>query len=105
MIDLKSGSDPGQFLNDWTEKLASSDPTLRIKLTRDSRADLDRNLQGVHLLSMMGGMVSMLAATFIVFSSLSMGVSERQRVLAMLRAIGMLRRQVAGLVIFEGLAL
>ena len=40
------------------------------------------------MLSYLGGTVSMLAATFIVFSSLSMGVTERQRTLAMLRAIG-----------------
>src|SRR5205814_8312021 len=48
------------------------------------------------------GAVSMLAATFIVFSTLSMGVTERQRTLAMLRAIGAYRGQVARLVIIEG---
>jgi putative ABC transport system permease protein len=47
----------------------------------------------------------MLAATFIVFSALSMGVSERQRTLAMLRAVGAHKSQVAGLVVWEGLAL
>jgi putative ABC transport system permease protein len=43
-----------------------------------------------------------MAATFIVFSALSMGVTERQRTLAMLRAIGAYRMQIAGLVIVEG---
>ena len=47
----------------------------------------------------------MLSATFIVFSALSMGVSERQRTLAMLRAVGARRAQVAGLVVFEGMLL
>jgi putative ABC transport system permease protein len=44
----------------------------------------------------------MIAATFIVFSALAMGVTERQRTLAMLRAIGAYRSQVAGLVLIEG---
>ena len=53
----------------------------------------------------MGGTVSMLAATFIVFSALSMGVAERQRTLAMLRAIGMHKAQVGRLVVAEGMML
>src|SRR6476469_5997285 len=53
--------------------------------------------------SHLGGTVSMLAATFIVFSALSMGVSERQRTLAMLRAVGASRGQIGRLVLAEGL--
>src|SRR3712207_9344065 len=70
-----------------------------------SRREVDQNLQGVQALSYLGGAVSMLAATFIVFSTLSMGVTERQRTLAMLRAVGALRGQVAALVVGEGLLL
>jgi putative ABC transport system permease protein len=57
----------------------------------------------MHLLSYLGGTVSMVAATFIIFSALSMGVTERQRTLAMLRAIGMERSRVGWLVVIEGL--
>ena len=64
-----------------------------------------RIYRAVHLLSYLGGAVSMLAATFIVFSALSMGVTERQRSLAMLRAVGAVKSQIAGLVIFEGVLL
>jgi len=105
MINLAPGVNLEQFRTDWESKLAGIDQNLHLRLTRDNRKDLDRNLEGIHLLSMMGGVISMIAATFIVFSSLSMGVTERQRTLAMLRAIGTLRRQVAALVIFEGLLL
>ena len=59
----------------------------------------------MELLSYLGGAVSMLAATFIVFSALSMGVTERQRTLAMLRAVGATRGQVGSLVVVEGLIL
>lgn len=84
---------------------AAADPDLKVKLTRETREAVDRNLRGIKLLSYMGGMVSMLAATFIVFSTLSMGVAERQRTLAMLRAVGARRGQVGRLVVIEGLAL
>jgi putative ABC transport system permease protein len=53
----------------------------------------------------MGGAVSMLTAMFIIFSALSMGVTERQRVLAMLRAVGAERGQVFRLILLEGVAL
>ena len=66
---------------------------------------MDDNLPGLEVTSYLGGMTSMLAATFIVFSALSMGVSERQRTLAMLRAVGAYRWQVAELVVIEGLVL
>ena len=48
------------------------------------------------MLSYLGGTVSMLAATFIVFSALAMGVSERQRTLAMMRAVGAFRGAARG---------
>ena len=47
----------------------------------------------------------MLAATFIIFSALSMGVAERQRSLAMLRAVGAFKHQIGALVVYEGLLL
>jgi putative ABC transport system permease protein len=64
-----------------------------------------QKLEGLSVLSLLAGAVSMLAATFIVFSTLSMGVTERQRTLAMLRAIGAYRAQLGVLVVGEGLLL
>ena len=104
-IEFKSGTPFERFVDHWKPKLAAIDPLLKLKLTRDNRRDQDRNLEGFHALSYLGGTVSMLAAAFIVFSALSMGVAERQRTLAMLRAIGMFRGQIGWLVIYEGLAL
>ena len=105
MIDLTPKADLTKFVDRWNPRLAQIDPLLSIRLARDNRKQLDANLQGVKLLSYLGGAVSMLAATFIVFSALSMGVAERSRMLAMLRAVGALRRQIAGVVILEGLLL
>jgi putative ABC transport system permease protein len=62
-------------------------------------------LGGVRILSTLGSAVSMLAATFIMFSALSMGVMERQRTLAMLRAVGASRLQMGAIVTLEGVFL
>ncbi len=105
MIDLHDNADEAAFAARWKEKLAAIDPLLKFKLASDNRKEMEKNLLGLEVLSYMGGCVSMVAATFIVFSALSMGVAERQRSLAMLRAIGAYKSQLAKLVILEGLSL
>lgn len=47
--------------------------------------------------------LSILASAFIIFTTLSMGVSERARQLAVLRAVGLRRSQIAGLVLTEAI--
>ena len=104
-VDLKRGVDAGAWSKRWEPLIERHDPTLKIRLARDTRKEMDRNLEGIHLLSYLGGTVSMLAATFIVFSALSMGVAERQRTLAMLRAVGAHKAQIGWIVVGEGLLL
>ena len=101
-IELKDRNQASAFGAEWTAKIKTLAPDAKLKLSGQSRDMLAQNLQIVHLLSYMGGLISMAAAMFIVFSSLSMGVAERQRTLAMLRAIGAFKRQVAWLVVIEG---
>lgn len=105
MIDVKPGADVLKFAQRCRATLLVYDPLLQLKTTEENRAEMDRNLEGMHMMSYLGGMVSMLAATFIVFSTLSMGVAEQQRSLAMLRAIGAFKSQLARLVLCEGLVL
>ncbi len=104
-IQLKQGVDPEAFSQRWKPRLAAIDPLMQLKLTRENKKELDQMLGGVHMLSMLGSSVSMLAATFIMFSALSMGVMERQRTLAMLRAVGAAKSQLGLLVAIEGLLL
>ena len=105
LVELKSGDDLQKFADDWTPKLKAADPNIRLRLARTSKDQLENNLMGLTMLSAMGVSVSLVAAGCIVFSTLSMGVAERQRQLAMLRAIGALRGQIARLVVAEGLLL
>ncbi len=104
-ISVTTGTDLDELRDDLVAMMARGGITGEVRLTREQREELDRNLQGMGMLSLLGGAVSLLAATFIVFSTVSMGVTERQRTLAMLRAIGASRWQVARLVLGEGAAM
>lgn len=103
LIQLRGGVDAKAFEADWHQRLAARDAGLKLKLRSEIVGGLDQHLRGLRLLSYMSGAASMLTATFIIFSALSMGITERQRTLAMMRAIGATRGQVAKLVLLEGL--
>jgi putative ABC transport system permease protein len=105
LLALKPGVDVVAFDKEWEPKLEVVSPGLRIKSAMETKKQQDKQMASLDLLSYAGGVVAMLTATFIVFSALSMGVLERQRTLAMLRAVGVLRSRIAALVLIEGFAL
>ncbi len=105
LIDLRPGVNDDAFAERWKSRLSEIDPHMKIKPASESRKEVDKHLQGAELLSYLGGTISLLAATFIVFATLSMGVAERQRTLAMLRAVGATRPQIGSLVLLEAVLL
>ena len=105
LIDLKPNVDSDAFAARWKPIMAKQSPPLKMSTARESRKEIDKHMEGMRFLSYMGGAISMLAAMFIVFSTLSMGVTERQRTLAMLRAVGATRGQIARIVVLEGILL
>ena len=105
LVDLKPGEDQEAFAQRWEPRLAKMEPELRLRRSGQRRQEMQQGLGAVRFLSYMGGTVAMGAAMFIVFATLSMGVSERSRTLAMLRAVGAQRRQVGMLVVLEGMLL
>lgn len=104
-VNLHAGADFDAFESRWSKRLAQIDPGVHLRMRRKNAGDLEKNLRGVRIAAYLGGMVSMLTAMFIIFSALSMGVTERQRTLAMLRAVGAVRSQVFRLVTLEGIVL
>ncbi|MGD0388089.1 MAG: FtsX-like permease family protein [Tepidisphaeraceae bacterium] len=104
-VNLHGKADFDAFQKRWTARLAQVDPSLQLRMRRQNAGDLEKNLRGVQMAAYLGGMVSMLTAMFVIFSALSMGVTERQRTLAMLRAVGAVRSQVFLLVTLEGFVL
>lgn len=93
--------DADAFVGYWQQKLIAQSESLQIRLIREQRSELDRNLRGLKLASYMGSSVSLLAAAFIVFGTVSMGVAERRRQLALLRAVGAGRLLVVKTVLAE----
>jgi putative ABC transport system permease protein len=104
-VNLRNKTDFDVFQQRWTARLRQIDPNLRLRARRQSSGELEKNLRGVQIASYLSGTISMLTATFIIFSALSMGVSERQRTLAMLRAVGAVRAQIFQLVLLEAIVL
>lgn len=104
-LALRHGSDRAAFRARWEPKLQASSATL---LDVDALAEAmnqSATARATRNQSYAATAVSLLAALFIIFTALSMGVSERRRELAVLRSIGMSRAQVARLVALEALVL
>lgn len=104
-IDLHDAASDEGFVRRWQGRIEQLDKRFLIKTSRQRRAEIDRDLKWVEFLAMLGGTVSMLAAAFIVFATLSMGVAERQRTLSMLLAVGAAPWQIGATVVLEGLLL
>jgi hypothetical protein len=70
LIDLKPNVDSDVFAARWKPIMANQTPPLRMSTARESRKEIDKHMEGMRFLSYMGGGISMLAAMFIVFSTL-----------------------------------
>ncbi len=106
-VELKKGTEIDNFKERWQSKVASVGPSAKI-LTPE---DIERNIADMMNIDRVGqfrtmkyvaGVLSVLAAIFIIFTTLSIGVRESSRQFAMLRAIGMTRIGVSSIIIFEG---
>ncbi len=106
-VSLKPESDITQFRYGWSPKLAALSTPGQFQEAHDIEEALDESASAdnVRMQAHMATVVSMLAALFIIFSTLNMGVGERVRQLAILRAVGLTRAQIGGIVIMEGLFL
>jgi putative ABC transport system permease protein len=107
-IELKSGVNNADFKSKLSDMLIGLEKKVHFLEPADMRQSVQMSLRGGRHSPMMGNagsILAVLAAIFIVFTALSMGVQERSRQLSMLRAIGMTRFQIFMLVVCEGLIL
>ena len=102
-LDLVDSADADEMAAEIQQRVGPG--VYQIETAASRQRNFERNFAGLTVLSYLGGTLSMIAAVFIVFSALTMGVTERSRSLGMLRAIGATRGQIATLVIGEGVAL
>lgn len=91
----------------WGPRLDAAAPRARL-ITRDDIRELlaqSATTNAARMQAYAATGISLLAALFIIFSTLSMGVTERMRELAVLRATALTRSQTAGLIAVEALLL
>lgn len=112
LIDLKEGVSEEKFGERLTAEARRLEQPLHIETGADFQAQAS-------MFGAMGGRgggffplfrdvavnLAILAAMFIIFTTLSMGLRERSRQLAMLRAIGMTRAKVLAMIVVETMAL
>ena len=107
LLDLREGVELAAFRARWEERLGQLEPPVIL----GSLADVAENREqgwaanAVRAQAYSATAMALLAALFIIFTTCSMGVSEGQRELAMMRAIGLSRLQLARLVLSEALGL
>lgn len=103
----KAKSRHEQFRETWEKRVAAARPLASILGVEDIRTGIEEGMmaQRSRQQAWAATGLALLAALFIIFATLSMGVAERVRQFAIMRAVGLTRRQVACVIAFEGMIL
>jgi putative ABC transport system permease protein len=106
-VRLRPGKTVDQFRGGVAASLTAEGAAAELLLPEHIRGKLEGGFdaQGARKQAYFVTALSILASAFIIFTTLSTGVGERARQLAMLRAVGLRRSQVARLVLAEALVL
>jgi putative ABC transport system permease protein len=104
---LAPGVDVHKFRFGWGPKLAARDNPQQFQEDFDLEETLDEAEAARNMArqAYAATAVSMLLAFLMVFNTLNMGVTERIRQFALLRAVALTRRQVATVIVVEGMVL
>lgn len=106
-VALREGVTAEDFRQTWGPQLHGQVPSLNVLDFDAVRAGLKDNYSVSTELAQAYSATALaaLASVFIIFTTLSMGVSERARQYALLRSIALTRRQVGAMIVVESLLL
>jgi putative ABC transport system permease protein len=106
-VILKKGTTLVEFKQRWTDRLAQAAPPSILQSIQEVESELENSTTSdtVRAQAYSATGISLLAAVFIIFSTLSMGVDERIRQFAMLRAVTFTKAQVAAMIAMESVIL
>lgn len=104
-VRLKEGVDKKEFADSFREELKRSSAVVADTDSMIQRLSSDRSVRSQKDSAEMSVWLVLFSCVFIIFTTLSIGVSERTRRLALMRALGMSRMQIALLIAGEGLFL
>ncbi|TWU10928.1 ABC transporter permease [Allorhodopirellula heiligendammensis] len=106
-VAMNPEADVTQFRFGWAPRLSSYATPLQFQEAFEIEEALDQAAaaENVRLQSYAATAVAMLVAVLVIYCALSMGVTERIRQYAVLRAVVFTRTQIGLLVLMEGIAL
>ena len=106
-IGLKRGIKASEFVTAWSERFAAQQPAAlpRTADLASGEIEISTTLESARAQAMSAMGIALLAALFIIFTTLSMGVHERIRQFAMLRAIALTKAQIGAMIVLESLIL
>ncbi|WP_254508382.1 ABC transporter permease [Anatilimnocola floriformis] len=106
-VVLKPSANAAAFQQAWTDKFAADKTSAELQTLANVESELDQSStsENVRAQAWSATGISLLASLFIIFTTLSMGVDERIRQFAVLRAVTCTKSQIALLIMLEGLAL
>lgn len=102
-IKPEAKSQLAEFRKEWEVRVGKSRPTASLVGVDDIRTSIEEGMMASRARQEAWAAtgLSLLAALFIIFSTLSMGVTERVRQFAVMRAVGLSRGQVALIIVAE----
>ncbi len=106
-VVLRDGADPSAFRARFTAQTCGLPAVASLVGEKEIIGALEEGMMaaGSRNQAWAATGMSLLAALFIIFTTLSMGVDERSRQFALLRAVGLTRWQVGRVIFVEGLLL
>ncbi|EAQ81595.1 ABC transporter permease [Blastopirellula marina] len=106
-LAMAPDADVNQFRFSWAPKLSRFDVPVQFQEAYEIEEALDESAaaDNLRMQSYAGTGISLLVAMLVIFCTLNMGVTERVRQFAILRAVALTRRQVCLLIFAEGLLL
>ncbi|WP_237227233.1 FtsX family ABC transporter permease [Rubinisphaera sp. JC750] len=106
-LSFRDGVELEEFQSVWRDRFSAASPPVRAVGFEAIRGGMTstRDISSQRSQAWAATGMAAMAAVFIIFSTLSMGVSERTREFAMLRAIALTRTQLAGIIAFESVTL
>ena len=104
-VQLKEGVDKKEFAENFRQELVQASAAVADTDSIIRRLSSDRSVRSQKDSAEMSVWLVLFSCIFIIFTTLSIGVSERARRLALMRALGLGRMQIALLIAGEGIFL
>ncbi|HEX4144030.1 MAG TPA: FtsX-like permease family protein [Pirellulales bacterium] len=106
-VVLKSGANVRSFQQRWASALAAAQPAVELQSLADVESEIDNSTttEVVRTQALSATGIALLAALFIIYTTLSMGVHERIRQFAVLRAVALSKAHITAIIATESLAL